>query len=362
MTELAALHEVSAVLHVHSRYSDGRGTVHEIVSAARATGVEVLWLTDHDTLAARAPSEDGPGEGWVGRTLLLVGVEVTPAQNHYLCFGGDGVPDRTRSFAEYSREAAAMGHLGFVAHPDDPGSRVLRLPSYRWSDREGDNYQGLEIWNHLSQWMRGVRGVGSGIWAVRHPFLGSDRPTPENLALWDYLGRTRRVVGVAGVDAHAVVVGRPPLGVVVFPYATSFQTVRTHILTAAPLTEVDARRDRDRLKEALAAGRVLCVSGQVGGFCKGFRFWATVGERVVWLGGEVAWADGAALHIASPLSARFRLYRDGELAAEHTGRGWTHPASGPGVWRVEADLARGSRWLPWVVANPVYLRAPRGDA
>lgn len=357
----AALCEVSAVLHVHSRYSDGRGTVTEIVSAAHATGVEVLWLTDHDTLAARTPSKQGPGEGWVGSTLLLVGVEVTPPQNHYLCLGGDGVPDRTRSFADYSREAQAMGHLGFVAHPDDPGNRVLRLPSYRWSDRAGDHYHGLEIWNHLSQWMRGVRGLGSGIWAVRHPFLGSDRPTPENLALWDSLGRRRRVVGVAGVDAHAVVVGRPPLGVVVFPYATSFQTVRTHILTAVPLTGTDPASDRIRLMEALAAGRVLCMSGQVGAFCKGFRFWATVGGRMVWLGSELAWAEGATLHMASPLAGRFRLYRDGELEAEHVGRDWTHAATAPGVWRVEADLARGPEWVPWVVANPVYLRAPHAD-
>ena len=349
-----AWHEVSMVLHVHSRLSDGRGTVAEIMAAAQAAQVDVVWLTDHDTLAA----QQDPGEGYWGRSLLLVGLEVTPAQSHYLALGGTGVPDRHRPFAEFTAEAASMGHLGFVAHPDDPGNPVLKLPSYRWADREGTAYTGLEVWNHLSQWMRGVHGLWSGIGALRHPFRGSERPTAETLALWDRLGQERRVVGVAGVDAHAVVVGHPPLGAVVFPYPVSFNTLRTHVLVAEPLTGADVLADRRLVLEALAAGRVLAMSGQAGGFPKGFRFFAAAGARVCPMGSEAAWEPGMALRMASPCPARFTVKRDGVAVASHEGQEWAVAALGPGVWRVEADRPCGRRWVPWVVANPVYLRAP----
>lgn len=354
MSRTPVWHEVSMVLHVHSRFSDGRGTVADIMAAAMAANVDVLWLTDHDTEAAR----DDPGEGYWGGSLLLVGLEVTPPQNHYLALGGTGVPDRRRPFAQFTAEAAAQGHLGFVAHPDDPGNPVLKLPAYRWADRDGDAYTGLEIWNHLSQWMRSVRGIASGIGALRHPYRGSERPTAATLALWDRLGQRRRVVGVAGVDAHAVVLGRPPLGVVVFPYQVSFNTLRTHALTSAPLSGgADWRGDRALVIDALAAGRVQCLSGQGGGFPKGFRFWASRGEQVWAMGEEGPWQSGITLAVESPCLAQLAVLRDGMVVARHEGIAWTGAASAPGVWRVEAARRRGRHWVPFVVTNPVYLRA-----
>ncbi len=347
-------HEVSMVLHVHSRYSDGHGTVGDIMAAARAAGVDVVWLTDHDTAAAR----HDPGEGYWGGVLLLVGVEVTPPQNHYLALGGRDVPDRCRPFAQFTLEAAAQGHLGFVAHPDDPGNPVLKLPSYRWADREGDAYTGIEIWNHLSQWMRSVHGIVSGIGALRHPYRGSERPTAATLALWDRLGQRRRVVGVAGVDAHAVVLGRPPLGVVVFPYPVSFNTLRTHALTSAPLSGgADWRADRAQVLEALAAGRVQCLSGQGGGFPKGFRFWASRGDHVWAMGEEAPWQPGIILTVESPCPVQLAVLRNGVPVAQHEGVAWAGAADAPGVWRVEAARQSGRRWVPFVVTNPVYLRA-----
>ena len=77
----SGLAEYAGALHVHSRYShDGRGTVEEIAAAAARTGVRVVFLTDHNTLA---PLADGK-EGWHGPTLVLVGSEITTNAGYLL--------------------------------------------------------------------------------------------------------------------------------------------------------------------------------------------------------------------------------------------------------------------------------------
>ena len=63
-------HELTGIIHCHSTYSDGTGTVPEIAAAARANDLDFLLLTDHDTLAAAQHGE----EGWHGSVLLLVGL------------------------------------------------------------------------------------------------------------------------------------------------------------------------------------------------------------------------------------------------------------------------------------------------
>ena len=84
MAEPPAAHELTGIIHCHSTYSDGTGTVPEIAAAARANDLDYLLLTDHDTLAAAQNGE----EGWHGSVLLLVGAEVSPyRRNHYLAFG-----------------------------------------------------------------------------------------------------------------------------------------------------------------------------------------------------------------------------------------------------------------------------------
>src|SRR5215210_1104399 len=82
--EVTDMHDLACVVHLHSLYSDGTGTVPEIARAAGVAGADVVLLTDHDTLEARRRDE----EGWHDGVLVLVGEEVSPpGRNHYLAFG-----------------------------------------------------------------------------------------------------------------------------------------------------------------------------------------------------------------------------------------------------------------------------------
>ena len=105
-------------------YSDGTGTVDQIARAGRRAGVDVVLLTDHDTLAAKRNGE----EGWYGNVLLLVGEEVSPRRrNHYLAFGIDEEIDHSAlDAAGICAAVRAAGGFGFAAHPFSEGSKRFR--------------------------------------------------------------------------------------------------------------------------------------------------------------------------------------------------------------------------------------------
>ena len=95
----------------------------EIARAGERAGVDVVLLTDHDSLDAARDGE----EGWYGRTLLLAGHEVSPSgRNHLLVFGVDEEIDwRGRTPAQIAQAARDAGGFGFAAHPFSSGSRAV---------------------------------------------------------------------------------------------------------------------------------------------------------------------------------------------------------------------------------------------
>src|SRR5437588_3575646 len=135
-------HDLACVLHLHSTFSDGTGTVPEIVRAARRAGVDVVLLTDHDTLKAR----DRGYEGWHDDVLLLVGEEVSPrGGDHYLAFGlEEPIDHRGMGPAEIVRAVVDAGGFGFAAHPFSRGSERFRTKSMPWSDRDCGGRAGID--------------------------------------------------------------------------------------------------------------------------------------------------------------------------------------------------------------------------
>src|SRR5918998_1248250 len=120
------MHDLACVVHLHSLYSDGTGTVPEIARAGRRAGADVVLLTDHDTLEAKDRGE----EGWYGAVLLLVGTEVSPRRrNHYLAFGIDRVIGHEGlDAAGICRAVADAGGCGVAPHPLFPRLGALPRP------------------------------------------------------------------------------------------------------------------------------------------------------------------------------------------------------------------------------------------
>lgn len=99
---MTLLSQVSADLHAHSRRSDGTEAPAGLVAAAREAGVDVVAITDHDTIEGWAEAREAAQAIGMG---LVPGIEVSTRQFgfsvHILCYLPN--PDFAPLFAELDR-------------------------------------------------------------------------------------------------------------------------------------------------------------------------------------------------------------------------------------------------------------------
>jgi hypothetical protein len=350
---VAEFTDLSCVIHVHSTYSDGTGTVPEIARAAGEAGADVVILTDHDTLEARRCGE----EGRHGSVLVLVAHEVSPRnRNHMLALGtASEIRHRGLKPSEIAQAVRDAGGFGIAAHPFSTGSRHFRRvrslgTSMRWEDLEC--LDGLEVWSFLADNGQNVPSVRAAVSFIARPERYVTHPPEHNLREWDRLGTRRRVVGIGGLDAHQF--GRRVGGRAIraMGYARSFRQLRTHVLVAEPLTG-EVEHDSRQVYGALEAGRCYIAAHAVAP-ARGFRFRAVGGVELE-MGGEAPAAE-CELRVTLPEAADVRLLRDGQEVARAQGDALAHEVSEPGVYRVEARREAFGAERTWILSNPIYLR------
>jgi hypothetical protein len=343
------MHDLACVVHLHSLYSDGTGTVPEIARAARRAGADVVLLTDHDTLEAKRRGE----EGWYGDVLVLVGEEVSPRRrNHYLAFGLDEPIDhRGLDGAGICRAVRDAGGFGFAAHPFSQGSpRFDRAPGMPFEALDCEELHGIELWSFVNDTAEGAASIAEIARFVTLPSRALAHPPERNMRAWDELCRTRRVVAIGGLDAHQFGkrVGRF-VPIRVMSYRRSFRQIRTHVLCdEAPTRELE--HDREQVYRALREGRCYIAVDAIAP-ARGFTFEADDLPM-----GAEAPAGRRTLRARVPLPARLRLLRGGEEIAAAEGTALEHEVEQPGAYRVEAHRHARGRERTWILSNPIYLR------
>jgi len=344
------VHDLACVIHLHSTYSDGTGTVPEIAAAAKRAQADVVVLTDHDTLAAKEQGE----EGWHGSVLVLVGEEVSPmGGDHYLALGVDHhVRHKGLSAAQICQQVRDAGGFGFAAHPWSQGSRRFKRPGMPFGDLEAAD--GVELWSFATDSAERLGSVAAALSFLASPGRTLDHPPEHNLREWDRLCARRRTPAIGGLDAHQF--GKrvgPFVPVRLMKYERSFRWIRTHVLCdEAPAGELEP--DRDQVYAALREGRSY-ISVDALAPARGFRFWAEGPQGDLAMGAEAP-AGRYSLRTFLPAPARVRLLRDGRELAARDAPALAWDVDEPGVYRVEAHLERHGRARTWVLSNPLYLR------
>lgn len=358
---IASVTTLRGTFHVHSRHSDGSGTVDEIAAAAAAAGLDFVILTDHGDATIRRPSSYRQG------VLVIQGAEISTDAGHYVALGLPAAPYPLGGDARgVVEDVRRLQGFGVIAHPASPRATLA------WSDWSV-KVDGIEWLNGDSQWRDDspaalLRAV-AGFWFRPPESLASllDRPDPA-LGLWDTLAAERPTVGLGASDAHA----RLALGgddeydgavALRFPgYEETFRAFGIRVELDRPLTR-DAGTDGAAVIEQLRAGRTFTAIDALASPVR-FDYTASTSDGGLLRMGEQAPAGQSLtlrVAVAAPPDAMIRLLRNGRTVAREPGSMLVYPVppeDGPAAYRVEVALPEtpGRPAMPWIVSNPIYVR------
>ncbi|HKI53623.1 MAG TPA: CehA/McbA family metallohydrolase [Anaerolineales bacterium] len=353
------MQEIIVNLHMHTRYSDGTGTHKDIAEAAIDAGVDAVIVTDHNVLVNGV-------EGYYrvkrDQVLLLVGQEVhdqdrVPQKNHLLVFNANrdlsGLADDPQALINGVEEA---GGLSFIAHPKDPEAKAFNETDISWEAWGVEGYNGIELWNGLSELKTVVPTKLHGAFYAFFPQFIGHGPILETIQRWDDLMSTgKQAVALGGSDAHALDMHMGPIHRVIFPYEFHFRTVNTHVLIPEPLTG-DVPTDKKMIYESIAKGHCF-VAYDLPAPTRGFVFRAKGLEHSAIMGDEIPAKGGVTLHIYLPSKADITLLKDGvSLGTSRNKQTLTYNTSEPGVYRVEAHRSYLGKKRGWIYSNPIYVR------
>jgi len=360
----AAAPTLRGVFHVHSRRSDGSGTVDEIAAAAAAAGLDFVILTDHgDATTNHSPS-------YLHGVLVIQGVEISTDAGHYVALGLPAAPypfgGDARGVVEDVRR---LNGFGVIAHPTSP------RPALAWSDWSV-SADGIEWLNADSQWRDDgpfalLRAV-AGYWFRPPESMASLLARPERaLARWDTLAAERPIVGLGATDAHARLAldsgdDEYDGGVQIpFPgYEETFRAFSIRVELDRPPTGRGVV-DGAVVIEQLRRGRIFTAIDALASPVRFSYTASTTDGGVVRMGERAPAGPDLTLHVAvaAPAGAAIRLLRNGRTVAQEAEGALLYPVprqSAPAAYRVEVALpaAPGRPPMPWIVSNPIYTGRP----
>jgi hypothetical protein len=346
---------VGGAFHVHTTRSDGSAGNAAVAAAARRAGLQFVVFTDHGdgTRGADPPQ-------YLDGVLCLDGVEISTNGGHYVALDAAVSPyPLGGESAAVVEDVARLGGFGVAAHPESPRAELA------WADWSLP-VDGVEWLNADSEWRdEGRWRIGRALAAYPLRPAGAlamllDRPE-ATLARWDNVASRRRVLAIAGHDAHGGVRGRIEDGqrgrtIPVPSYESSFRTFSTRVVLARPFT-ADARADGAALLDAMRAGSFYT---QVDAIAVGssLEFQARAGQETVGQGGVLRAAGMATFSAtaAVPEDTRIVAFRNGVRVGEASGGGLRFDSADAGSFRVEVHVAGapGDPPVPWLVSNPIF--------
>ena len=362
-SELAT--SVRGAIHVHSRRSDGTADVGAIATAAARAGLDFVILTDHGD-ATREPDPPQYREG----VLCIDAVEISTQNGHVVALDLPPAPYPLAGEArDVIEDIARLGGFAIAAHPNS------EKPELQWSDWDL-RLGGLEWLNADSEW-RDESGWSLARALLTYPIRGTetivsllDRPV-ATMRQWDELTQRRRVVAIAGADAHARIgfrsIGEPYDNGSAF-HMPSYERLFHVFSNTLPRTTFsgDAAPDAQAVLAAIRSGHVYSMIDGLGGpaamsFTATNRTASVAAGDVLPLGGPVTLRVDA----QAPDTTRIELVKDGYLLQTTTGPILEQVVdAAAAVYRVEIVLPGnpGEPPVPWMVSNPIYVGRDATDA
>ncbi len=346
------MYEYIGNIHIHSKYSDGSKSIKEIAAVAKTTGLDFIIITDHFNLDGLHNNE----EGYIHGVLVLVGMEVNDTCNHYLALDiKKVVENNTSKPQEVIDEVNRQGGIGVIAHPVEKGTPLFYDGrTYEWVDWTVEDFQGIEIWNFLSQYKDSFTNIPAALFFLIYPHLALTGPYKKTMEIFDnYQKKGKNIIAFGGSDAHGIKLKLGPIKITVAPYDLSFKCINMHILTGKKLTG-DPAGDKGIIYNSLRKGNAW-ISYDYFKNSRGFRFELKKGTRVWPMGSQVPYQNDLQIKIKTPLKAKIKVIKNGSLWQQKKGHSHTFYGIDKGIYRVEAYHCHLWGYRPWIFSNSIIV-------
>ncbi len=347
------------VIHVHTRASDGSGTVEDVMEAAEKANLSFVAITDHNVSVTESDILEDPPD-----LPILSGVELSTKAGHFLALGTppSWVPPKTTNDRALLAAARSVGAFRVLAHPFHPHTP--------WTDWGTSDFDGMEIWNEDATWRQNsLFGLLDALLLYAEndqlALVRLARTPDENFAKWDELLQQRPVAGVCAADTHA----RIRLGFGEdwrFPgYVPSLKVAREHLLLRPGAGAGNpALASPAELIGSLRSGHSYCALDSLYP-ADGFSMRVSSAQGSGGPGDFLSWTGAGRIQISVPSGSSLplvKIFRDGREIDEQEARTIDEPINGPGRYRTEVFLRQPGltgwwRWTLWVFTNPVFVTA-----
>ncbi len=125
---------LKAELHVHSNFSDGRDSVGDLIKAAIEKEIDVLSITDHDTIEGSLSAMEFVSAEKLP-IIIIPGIEISTNSGHLLAYGVSRNIEKGMKMRETCEVVRKLGGISVLAHPFDFLRKgTLRMEDFKFVD------------------------------------------------------------------------------------------------------------------------------------------------------------------------------------------------------------------------------------
>ncbi|MCF7858757.1 MAG: PHP domain-containing protein [Candidatus Cloacimonetes bacterium] len=336
--------ELTGCIHNHTQYSfDSKAKLKTIVKAAEKNGLDYITINDHRTCAVLDDQVINNNKDM----MIIIGCEINDPDNnnHLLVFNSDKIiiGESAKTYIDYYSGTEAVT---FIAHPlENRASKRFR--KYIWTDLKVDSFDGIEIWNYLSEWIGKLNPLLNGIWLILFPTLFVKKPLSKVMKYWDDLNKAgKRRSAIGSVDAHAGSVKKCGIKLSFLSHNALFKSIRTNVLIPEP-----SLISQKNILTALKNGNSYIVNYKIG---EPYNFYAGIASEDggnATFGQEIKYTKGMKYYFRLPKIARVKLFKDGKKIASKLDEKGEFIIEQNGNYRLE--IYRFG--FGWIFTNNIYV-------
>ncbi len=344
---------VKGVYHVHSNFSDGKGSVDEITRAAKLAKQDFIILTDHgepNQMCSKSTS-------WMNDVLLIGGSELSLNSGHLAVFGFKVPnyrfpPEPQEAIDDINRDQG----VSFISHPFDD-----KIP---WTDWDIHEFSGIEVFNSYSfarkrGWFKLLIFPLQYLFNKRYALLKTLYYPQRHIDFWDSLNQSGKYLAIYACDAHAVLPVSRNIKLHFPSYQSMFEIFNTYVKIDRNLSQ-DPHQSASIITEAIKQGHFFNVVEAIAP-ANGFKIhFANSTGDILEMGESTGTTEGT-IHLRLPFDFETDIVikKDGTLFQKTTRnlkKNLSYKISGPGIYRAEIFVSNNSfRKIPWILTNPFYI-------